>query len=149
MATAAIIVAVVGVLSWIGLQVVTSLVQQEVLGWIPHLSLGLLRLAVRQLPPAHRDRWLEEWEAELATLRDRPLTCLLTAVGFVFAVRGVCGAISPAAQPSGQIERSSHVIAPELALVDPELAARARALLPEPTRYERRSRDTTRPTTTR
>lgn len=133
MATAAIIVAVVGVgvLSWIGLQVIASLVQQEVLGWIPHWSLGLLRLAVRQLPPAERDRWREEWEAELATLRDRPLTCLLAAVGIAFAVRGVGGELSPGAQRSDQIERS-HVIAAELVLVDPNLAAKARAVLADP-----------------
>src|SRR5262245_33850834 len=122
MATVAIILAVVVFgLCWIGLQVVTSLVQQEVLGWIPHLSLGLLRFAVRQLPPEHRDRWLEEWEGDLATVRDRPLTCLRTAVGFVFAVRGVCHELRPAAQQSGRIERSSHVIAPELGPISPEL----------------------------
>jgi RNA polymerase sigma factor (sigma-70 family) len=61
-------------------RVATALVTDEVKGWLPYAPRALLKSAARQLPDTARGRWLEEWEAELLTKMDRPLTALAFAV---------------------------------------------------------------------
>jgi hypothetical protein len=47
----------------------------------------LVRWAATQLPREMVKRYDEEWRAELAEMHDRPLTCLLFAVGVTAAAR--------------------------------------------------------------
>jgi hypothetical protein len=48
----------------------------EVTGWMVVLSRHLVERAVRNLPEPHRLRYQEEWLAELAALRSRPISAL-------------------------------------------------------------------------
>jgi hypothetical protein len=59
--------------------VVVQLTAEEVSGWLPIWSRGLLSAAVRRLPVAQRDRYRDEWRAELAAYRGRPLGGILFA----------------------------------------------------------------------
>jgi hypothetical protein len=88
------VVAALGVL--VVLPVVQSLLSDEVRGWLPHLSRKLVSAAVWRMPPEHRARYREEWEADLATFNDRPITAL------IFALR-VCGLAPKTAKASGRV----------------------------------------------
>jgi hypothetical protein len=57
--------------------VVVQLVAEEVSGWLPIWSRGLLSAAVRRLPVAQQSRYRDEWRAELAAYRGRPLAGIL------------------------------------------------------------------------
>jgi hypothetical protein len=48
----------------------------EIRGWMMVLSHHLVEWSVRRLPEFHRLRYQEEWLAELAALRDRPISAL-------------------------------------------------------------------------
>jgi lipopolysaccharide/colanic/teichoic acid biosynthesis glycosyltransferase len=59
------------------LPIVQKLLVSEVEGWLPHLSRRLVEIAARRLPERDRERYLEEWLAELSSFDDRRLTALL------------------------------------------------------------------------
>lgn len=69
--------------------VVQSLLSDEVRGWIPHLSRRLLVLAAARLDRPHRERYSEEWLADLSAFADRPLTGLWHAVQVLLHAREV------------------------------------------------------------
>jgi hypothetical protein len=70
-------VAVIGVLGVLSLTVATGvivqLIAEEVSGWLPIWSRALLSGAIKRLPAAQRDRYRDEWLAELSAYRGRPL----------------------------------------------------------------------------
>lgn len=45
--------------------ILLPMLQQEFMNACPHMATGLVRLAARLIPPAHRTRYLEEWLAQL------------------------------------------------------------------------------------
>jgi NitT/TauT family transport system permease protein len=57
----------------LGGSVIIGLLQQEAWGWCASLAKGLVRVAARLVPPGHRDRYREEWLAELEELQGRNL----------------------------------------------------------------------------
>jgi hypothetical protein len=59
----------------------------EARGWLPHLSRGLVKSAANHVLPEYRDRYREEWLAEVHAYRDRPLTAFLRAAGIRRSVR--------------------------------------------------------------
>lgn len=61
-------------LAWILLVVIGALVGAEVVGWCGPAQRFLVRRAAAKLPPRHRERYVEEWMAELHTLPQAPLT---------------------------------------------------------------------------
>ena len=75
-----LLLTVVGVASALCLAIALLVSQQilaiEVSGWIDVLSRHLVARAVRGLPESHRLRYQEEWLAELAALRSRPISAL-------------------------------------------------------------------------
>jgi hypothetical protein len=63
--------------------VVKKLVVDEVTGWITPLSERIIRAAASRLPAQTRQRYEEEWLAELATLRDRRLSGVWVALSLL------------------------------------------------------------------
>lgn len=59
--------------------VAKSLLSDEARAWLPYVSQRLIRSAARQLQDAERNRYEEEWLAELATWSDRPLSAVTRA----------------------------------------------------------------------
>jgi hypothetical protein len=79
--------------------VFVSLVSRDAAGWAPVLAEGLVRRRARRLSPEQQERWVDEWVADLAIYRDRPLTVMLHAIGIAtFGVRGVGAEIEEAAR---------------------------------------------------
>ncbi len=66
---------------------VGGLIGKEAVGWAPHVARGLALRAAERLPAVHRDRYAEEWSAELEALSDRPITALLHAIGILGSAR--------------------------------------------------------------
>lgn len=64
-----------------------SLLSDEARAWLPHLARWLVRSAVRRLQEEERDRYEEEWLAELAAWSDRPLSALGKAAHIRWRVR--------------------------------------------------------------
>lgn len=69
----AVVLAVLGV-------ALQQLLADELVGWVPVLSHALVRLAARRLDDAERDRWREEWTAEVTAYGDRRLSGLAYAM---------------------------------------------------------------------
>ena len=61
------------VLAWFLLTAIGALVAAEVIEWCGPAQRALLRLAAAKLPEGHRERYLEEWTAELEALPGGPL----------------------------------------------------------------------------
>lgn len=70
------------------LPVLQGLFTDEARGWLPHLARAMVRAAARRLPPA-RERYEEEWLAELAAYNDRRLTALFRACSLSFGARAL------------------------------------------------------------
>lgn len=49
-------------------------------GWAIELARAIVLSRLRRLPPEHRDRYREEYEADLDQLRERPATALIHAL---------------------------------------------------------------------
>ncbi|GAA1719097.1 hypothetical protein GCM10009745_80030 [Kribbella yunnanensis] len=49
-----------------------SVVADEFLGWVTPICCLLLRAGARRLPPSWRERYAEEWQAELLELPNAP-----------------------------------------------------------------------------
>jgi Bacterial sugar transferase len=69
--------------------VVHGLLTDEARGWLPHLARAVVRAAARRLPPAHRQRYEEEWLAELVAYSDRRLTALIRACSLWVSARAM------------------------------------------------------------
>lgn len=70
------VVAIVGV---IVAAVTQSLLVDEARAWLPHLSRWLVQRAAHRLPEEQRERYQEEWLAELASWSDRPISAVARA----------------------------------------------------------------------
>ena len=112
-----------------------NLVVDEIVGWLPHLSLLILRCAGRRLPDDARDRYREEWAAELDALADRHLSALAFALSLLVATQAMGSGVSQSVAPAdigvaategrgrpnasaGWIEVVATMHDPSLALVD-------------------------------
>ena len=67
------------------LGIVVSLLVVEFTDWCPSIAAGLVRLAARMLPESERDRYREEWLAEVETVPGRltrivKAACLLAGI---------------------------------------------------------------------
>jgi hypothetical protein len=62
-----------------GLAAVAALAVRRT-GWVSTLPRALVRRAATHLPASHRERWEEEWQADLAMFSDRPLTAAVLAI---------------------------------------------------------------------
>jgi hypothetical protein len=80
-----LLLTVVGVVAAICLTVACLVGQQilaiEVSAWMEVLSRHLVERAVRKIPELHRLRYQEEWLAELAAFRSRPISALGYSLG--------------------------------------------------------------------
>ncbi len=74
-----VLIALAGLVLVVVVPVARSLLSDEARGWLPHIAEGLIRSAARQLQDAERDRYEEEWLAELAVWGDRPLSAIAKA----------------------------------------------------------------------
>jgi hypothetical protein len=88
----------ISVTSLLAVAVLKTLVTAELRGWVPVVAHWLARRATMRLPEQARGRWLEEWNAELEVLKDRPLTMLAYSAGLGRAARRMhdLGASMPA-----------------------------------------------------
>jgi Bacterial sugar transferase len=66
-----------------------SLVTDEAKARLPHLSRSLIRRAAHGFPAEHVERYGDEWLAEVAAYRDRPLTALVRALGILRGTRAL------------------------------------------------------------
>jgi hypothetical protein len=87
----------VSAFAWIVLAVIAALLGAEVIAWCPPLQRLLLRRAAAALPEAHRERYLEEWTAELNELPNGPITRLLFATSLLLRRGGVARELSATA----------------------------------------------------
>lgn len=98
---------------------VLPLFQDELRAWIPFASRRLIRLAARGIPAAHRNRYAEEWSAELRAFDDRKLTAFAWAVRVLLRSLRMRAALQepdrPAeskAPPQVVLSAAEHVTAP-------------------------------------
>jgi hypothetical protein len=71
--------AVVAFMATVIVGIGVQLTAEEISGWLPIWSRGLLSSAVKRLPVAQRTRYREEWRAELVAYRGRPVAGILFA----------------------------------------------------------------------
>jgi hypothetical protein len=104
----------VSAVAWVVLAVFTALVGAEVIAWCPPLQRLILRRTAAGLPQAHRDRYLEEWQAELEALPNGPVTRLWFAMS-LFLQRGKLvrelAALTPARSPGASISMEAAGVA--------------------------------------
>jgi hypothetical protein len=88
--------------------ILLPMVQQEFMNACPHMARGLVRLAARLIPPAHRARYRQEWLAELDELEGLQLTMLATAARILLfapttgrALRASRGSVASRKEPDG------------------------------------------------
>jgi hypothetical protein len=88
--------------------ILLPMVQQEFMNACPRMARGLVRLAARLIPPAHRARYREEWLVELDELEGLQLTMLATAARILlfapmmrWALRAPRGSVASRKEPDG------------------------------------------------
>ena len=92
--------AVVGlIVGYVFLRALGGMIGREAAGWAPHVARQVVRTAADGLPAEYRDRYREEWLAEVGTLSDRPLTALITAFSIARNARRLAQELAPATQP--------------------------------------------------
>lgn len=74
--------------------ILAKLSGDEISGWLPVWSMRFLESAVSRVPADHRERYREEWKAELAAFRDRRLAGLRFAWRLRRRARSVNEALS-------------------------------------------------------
>jgi hypothetical protein len=73
----------------------SALFGQEALGWLPYLTRRIITSAAMRLPDDHRERWHEEWLADLKELDDRPLTAFAYAVSVATSAGSLARELRP------------------------------------------------------
>jgi hypothetical protein len=98
-----------------------KLSSDEVSGWIPVWSIRLLDSAVAIIPPEHRDRYREEWLAELAAFHGRRVSGLR----FAWRLRRRARSMHDALRESKALDEVFESEAPpvEVRALDPEAVA--------------------------
>jgi hypothetical protein len=89
--------------------ILTALVTDDVKGWLPHIARGMTRSAARRLPPDHRERYKEEWLAELEAYSDRRLTALFRACWLWLGARAMKAALGK--ERPGRVPLRDRVVA--------------------------------------
>jgi hypothetical protein len=74
---------------WIAKQIFGDLIIQQIKGSIPDYTTERVRMAVKHLPAELREEREADWLAELATLKDKPLSALRFAWGLGRAARRI------------------------------------------------------------
>lgn len=69
-------IGLVAIASVVVAAVAHALLVDEARAWLPHVSRWLVRRAARRLPEEQRERYEEEWLAELASWSDRPISAV-------------------------------------------------------------------------
>ena len=96
-----VVLFVLALAAYIALRAIGSVAGKEAEGWLRHLARGLIEGGCDRLPPAERERWREEWLADLAAYADRPLSALRFAVRTRLAARAVSRELAvPQAAPA-------------------------------------------------
>jgi hypothetical protein len=75
-----VLVCVCGLLVLLVLATLKSLVISELTGRVPALCEALIELAVKRLPEPSRERYREEWQADLLQMRSTPLSAIKHAL---------------------------------------------------------------------
>lgn len=105
-----------------------GLLSKEVEASLPSISRNLLARAANRLPAEHRERFLEEWSAELGpAIQGRPLWALMQAASLYRAAPRIAAELAPAPVPvQGQSNGTGLISRPAnrlLGRVLPGLAA--------------------------
>jgi lipopolysaccharide/colanic/teichoic acid biosynthesis glycosyltransferase len=66
-----------------------SILTQEVRSWMPHIARGLVRSAARRLREGERERYQDEWLAELEAWSDRPASSIFKAASIRWHARSM------------------------------------------------------------
>src|SRR4051794_20725118 len=117
-AAAAVTLTMLGVVAVLLLYVigraVASVAADELKGWLALIAGGLVSLAVARVPEGERDRYREEWLAELLAYQPRPLSALAFAIRVRLGVRELVKELPSAIEPSTSaiVEGQSSAIVP-------------------------------------
>jgi len=90
-------------MSWLALLAVASIVNlliAELFDWCPWLAERLIRRAAGKLPIGARERYLDEWLAELEAVPGRRISSLIFAVQILVRASKVCEEIAGRPAPS-------------------------------------------------
>jgi len=90
--------------------VAKSLLTEEARAWLPYLSQRFIRSAARHLPDEDRDRYEEEWLAEVAAWSDRPLSALARAAHIRWNAREMRASLDDVRQGGLHIKRAMDVL---------------------------------------
>jgi hypothetical protein len=92
-----LLIFIVGVIVALLVSGLRSLLSADARGWTERGTDSLLAAALRRLPTEHRERYRDEWEADLATKRKLgPLTALAYAAKLRATVGGLARELVPA-----------------------------------------------------
>jgi hypothetical protein len=72
--------ALLGITLYVCGRAVASVAVDELKGWLPHMAAALVTAAAARLPALDRDRYREEWLAELLAYQDRAFTAFIYSV---------------------------------------------------------------------
>lgn len=103
----------------------------EVRGWIVVLNRHLVDRAVRRLPEPHRLRYQEEWLAELAALRSRPISALVYSLWVLSQAEPTGRELGPAASELSNLSPGLTDQTPGVAVGDMWDAIDAAGIHPE------------------
>jgi hypothetical protein len=81
--------------------VLINIFAAEAIGWMPKAAQRLLDRAGRQLPEDHRERWIREWEGDMAAFSGRPIAGLIYALKISRSVPALARELAPAAVAVG------------------------------------------------
>jgi hypothetical protein len=93
--------AALAVVLYLLVRAVGGIAAKEATGWMPYLSVGLIRRASRRLPEEHRERWVAEMEADVREFADRPVSGLVHAILAARGARRLAGELTPVSIASG------------------------------------------------
>jgi hypothetical protein len=88
-----------------------SVLQQELFDWCFWLAKRLVRRAARSLPEAHRQRYEEEWLAELDELRGRNVSALVWALWVVACAPSVSQSLQERQASPYRLLRNGYIAA--------------------------------------
>lgn len=80
-------------LGWVVLAILAAVVGAEAIAWCGPAQQWMLRRAANALPEEHRDRYLEEWTAELKQVPNGPVTRSLWAGGLLLSRNSIARAL--------------------------------------------------------
>jgi hypothetical protein len=85
---------------WVLLTSLSGAIGAELVAWSGFAQRALLRRAANGLPPQHRERYFEEWVAELSEVPNGPVTRCIWVLSILLHRRGIARALgAPALNP--------------------------------------------------